>query len=373
MKIAFAVLNWFLGLLFVLLFLLALYSRYYFSSLFLLLIVILLVPPLREFVSQHLGIPLPLWVRLTLTPVLFFLFVSLVFRGMGNPDSIYKNPEIEQRLMAIYEAKMEQWPVPYKSRTIRTSYGRIYIIVSGPEKAPPVFLLHASAMASWSWLNNIEGLNRHYRTYAIDTIGDAGRSVLDDVTRFPDDGQKLAELYAEIMDSLGIPMAYFIGASQGGFIATHMALYRPERVKKLILCGPMGYTGTISSVLRILLTTMFPVKPVQKSTIHWAFGTDPRVNHMVKDWFELILEGVISRQARPQPFTQQDLHRLPMPVLLLLGQRDGLVGNPEKAIRLVKSVPRIQVAILDTGHLIGAEKPDQFNQKVIDFIETESP
>ena len=287
---------------------------------------------------------------------------------MGNPDSIYKYPEIEKKLMAIYEAKMEQWPIPYETRYIKSSYGKIHVIISGPETAPSLLLLHASAMASWSWLYNIGGLNRYYRTYAVDTIGDAGRSVLDDITRFPGDGEALAKLYTEIMDTLGVQKACFIGASQGGFIATHMALYKPERVEKLILCGPMGYTGTTSSVLRILFTTMFPVSPIQKSATRWAFGSDPDINEAVGEWFRLILEGVISRQARPQPFTQQDLQRLQMPVLLILGKRDGLVGDPENIIRHVQDIPRIKVEICDTGHLISAERPDQFNRIVIDFI-----
>ena len=79
------------------------------------------------------------------------------------------------------------------------------------------------------------------------------------------DGKALSELYTEIMDTLGIQRACFIGASQGGFISTNMALYASERVEKIILCGPMGYTGTNISVLRILITAMFPVKPIQNS------------------------------------------------------------------------------------------------------------
>jgi pimeloyl-ACP methyl ester carboxylesterase len=168
--------------------------------------------------------------------------------------------------------------------------------------------------------------------------------------------------------TLGVQEACFICASQGGFISTNIALYAPERVEKLILCGPMGYTGTNASVLRILFTTMFPVKPIQDSATRWAFGDDPQVNKAVGEWFRLILEGVISRQARPQPFKHQQLQSLNMPVLLLLGKRDGLVGNPENTKQLAKNIADVQVEILDTGHLVSAEKPDQFNTLVHDFI-----
>jgi len=368
MKTTFMVLNWIFGIVFFLLFWLSLFSKHYLPSIFILIITVLLIPPLRQWISDVIGIPLPIWLRSLLIPLLFILSIFLIFKGMGNKYSIYKNPEIEKKLMAIYENRMAQWPVPYESRYIKTKYGKVFVIISGPEDAPPILLLHASAMASWSWLYNIKGLNKYYRTYSIDTIGDAGRSVLDDIEKYPKDGKTLVELYKEIMDTLGVQKACFMGASQGGFISTNMALYAPERVEKLILCGPMGYTGTNISVLRILFTTMFPVKPIQESATRWAFGNDPEVNQAVGEWFGLILEGVISRQARPQPFTPEQLQSINMPVLLLLGKRDGLVGNPEHTKQLVQDIPDVQVAMLDTGHLISAERPHQFNKLVIDFI-----
>jgi pimeloyl-ACP methyl ester carboxylesterase len=48
---------------------------------------------------------------------------------------------------------------------------------------------------------------------------------------------------------LGIEKAYVVGASEGGFIGTNFALYTPERVEKLALLGPMGYSGAFQSVL----------------------------------------------------------------------------------------------------------------------------
>ena len=57
-----------------------------------------------------------------------------------------------------------------------------------------------------------------------------------------------------------------------------------------------------------------------------------------------------------------------MPVLLLLGKRDGLVGNPENTKQLAQHITDVQVEILDTGHRISAEMPEHFNKLVIDFI-----
>ncbi len=368
MKQFFAVLGWSLAVVFFVLFLLGLFSGHYLASIPIVLAILILVPPVRRWLIDDLRIPLPVWLRAVLVPVCFFLFIYLIFAGMGNAYSIYRDPGIKQKLMEIYDRRMSEWPVPYESKYLETGYGRVHVIISGPEKAPAIILLHASAMASWSWLYNIEGLDREYRTYCIDTIGDAGRSVLKDVTVFPADGRALAELYGELMDQLHIGHAVFIGASQGGFIATNMALYAPARVDRLILCGPMGYTGTTGSVLRILFTTMFPLKPIQESATRWAFGDDPVVNRAVGEWFRTIMEGVISRQARPTPFTPEQLQKITMPVLMLLGKRDGLVGDPDDSRALVKNFPAARIEVLDTGHLISAEQPVRFNDLVTGFL-----
>jgi pimeloyl-ACP methyl ester carboxylesterase len=368
MKTVFRILSWIFGSICVLLFILSLLSGHYFASIFILLAGLILIPPIRSRMQKITGFAIRLWLRILIVAVFLVLFLYIIFSGMGNKHSIYKSPEIKFQLMTIYKNRMVHWPVPYEDRYIQTRYGKVYVIMCGEESAAPLVLLHASAMASWSWLYNVAGLAKKYRLYAIDTIGDAGRSTLDDVSIFPADGRSLAALYTELMDTLGMQKAAFVGASQGGFIATNIALYAQDRVEHLILCGPMGYGGTTTSVIRIVFTTMFPLRPIQESTTRWAFGKDQAVNQAVGDWFRLILNGVISRQARPSPFSRDQLKRINVPVLLLLGTRDGLVGNPEKTIELVRDIPNFRVELLNTGHLISAERPNEFNSMVIHFI-----
>ena len=69
---------------------------------------------------------------------------------MSAAKSIYKSPEIETKLMGIYDGKLGQWPVPYESIFLDTTYGKVHTIVSGPEDSPPAMLLHASGLSAWS-------------------------------------------------------------------------------------------------------------------------------------------------------------------------------------------------------------------------------
>jgi pimeloyl-ACP methyl ester carboxylesterase len=58
-----------------------------------------------------------------------------------------------------------------------------------------------------------------------------------------------------------------------------------------------------------------------------------------------------------------------VPVLLVLGANDNLVGDPDIAKTLVEDVPQIQVAVVETGHLLGVEHPEEVNTLIIDFFE----
>jgi pimeloyl-ACP methyl ester carboxylesterase len=328
--------------------------------------VLLLLPPVRGLLKQLVGRPIPGWLVAVLVVTLLAVFVFLSTRS--KPTSIYYTPEHEAKLMKMYDARLEAWPVPYETRFVDTQYGKVHVIISGPDQAPPLLLLHASAVSAVSWLENIEELSEYYRTFAIDTIGDVGRSELEDLGHFPADGQALSDLVADVSGKLGVERAPVVGASQGGFIATNYALHAPERVEKVVLLGPMGYAGTTASVVRIMLAAMFPLKPIREDTARWAFGDDSTVQDAYGDWLQTVVGGVASKQARPMPIPPEQIASLQVPVLLVLGARDNLVGDPEKARQLVHDSPSIQVEVIDTGHLLGVEQPDTVNDLILSFL-----
>jgi pimeloyl-ACP methyl ester carboxylesterase len=332
-------------------------------------ITLVLLPPVRALIEHFAGRPLPWWVWSVSIVVLLAAFVPL--GNVNRSTSIYKSPEVRARFMEMYDEKMQAWPVPYEDVFVDTACGNVHVIVSGPQGAPPVLLLHASGVGGWSWLYNAEALSQDHRIYAIDTLGDAGKSELHDVDRYPQNSQQQGELVAEIADKLGVEKAYVVGASEGGFIGTNYALYAPERVQKLALLGPMGYAGTTESIVRIMLTQFFPLKPIRDNTIPWAFGNDPKVVGAFGEWMQLLMAEVVPRKAAPVPFTAEQRQSLAMPVMLILGQKDNLVGDPEIARAKVQDIPDIRVEVLDSGHLIGAEQSEQVNALLTEFLQEE--
>jgi pimeloyl-ACP methyl ester carboxylesterase len=360
-------LGWILAILFGLLTISMIMLNNWLHALVLFLVVLLSLPPVSAFFQNLFGWSIHPLLRGVLIVGLLFVFVRL-FLG-AEATSIYTSPEIKARFMEIYDEKMRDWPVPYEDVFVDTQYGKVHVVVSGPEDAPPLLLLHASGVASWSWKFNVADLSQHYRTYAIDLIGDVGKSEFASLDNILKTGQDQADLYTEITTKLGVDKAYVVGASDGGFIGTNYALYYPERVEKLALFGPMGYAGATQAVLRIMFAQFFPLKPIQERTFRWAFSDNPELGAEFGEWFQLTMTGYKPARVAPFPISAEERQSLQVPVLFVLGERDNLVGDPEAARALVQDIPNVRVEVVEAGHLMGAEQPEQVNTLITGFFE----
>lgn len=367
MRVVRLVLGWFFSALFALLLLSMLLLGNWPHAAVLLAIVLLCLPPVSAYAKKRLGRTLHPAFRLAMISVLLVVFGRLL---VGSPaTSIYGSPEVRARFLAMYHARMAQWPVPYDDIFVGTSYGTVHVIASGPDDAPAMVLLHASGVSSWSWKYNVEALSREHRTYAIDLIGDAGRSEYASLDHVMRTGRDQADLYAAIMDSLGIGRAFVVGASEGGFIASNLALHHPERVRRMVLLGPMGYAGATRTVARIMFAQLFPLPRVQRSTFRWAFGDDPELARDFRDWFLLLMNSCVPAKVAPLPLPAEQRQAIRVPVLFVFGQRDNLVGDPAAAVRLVRDMPDAHVEVVDAGHLMGAERPDRVNRLIEGFFD----
>ena len=217
-------------------------------------------------------------------------------------------------------------------------------------------------------MTNVGALNKYYRTYAIDTIGEPGKSELSDIHHFPQNGKEWSDLLVEITDALNVEKSFMVGASNGGFIATNYAVYYPERIEKLALLGPMGLTpSTNENIMRITLSQIFPLKLVQDNTIHWSFGDNPELLAQIEEWFRLVF-NTAPQQSPPVTMKAEELQQVKTPALLVLGNQDNLMGDLRAVRALASHVPGIEIAEVEARHLMGMENPDTCNQLILDFF-----
>ncbi len=103
----------------------------------------------------------------------------------------------------------------------------------------PVLLLHGLAVSAEDWRPTIELLSRSgYRAIAVDALG-FGKS---DKPRSADYNLQLfADLYAGLLDKLGIEQATFVGHSMGGKFTLATAVLHPRRIKRLVIIDSEGF------------------------------------------------------------------------------------------------------------------------------------
>jgi pimeloyl-ACP methyl ester carboxylesterase len=100
----------------------------------------------------------------------------------------------------------------------------------------PVLLLHGATGTSLSWAPYTGALAGR-AAYALDTIGDVGRSRQTVPVRRPGD---LVTWLDETLAGLAIDTVHVAGTSYGGFLGLLLAVHRPERVASLTLLDPGG-------------------------------------------------------------------------------------------------------------------------------------
>jgi pimeloyl-ACP methyl ester carboxylesterase len=266
-----------------------------------------------------------------------------------NTTPIYKSPEGEREVMAIYETVLAHWPVPCETLRLPTRHGETFVIANGEKTAPPLVLLHGASSNATAWVGDVADYSRAFRVYAVDILGEAGKSAPN---RPAWDGPAYAEWLEDVLDALKVRKTSLVGISQGGWTALKFATTRPERVEKLVLLTPGGVAPTkLSFLLRAIPLSMMGRRGAEAIN-RIVFGKQPIHPDAVK-FMNVIMTHFKARMEAEQMFSDEALQRLTMPTLLLGGAQDALRSADQIAARLKKFAPDLTVITLpDMGHVL---------------------
>lgn len=171
-------------------------------------------------------------------------------RGNMPSKSIYRTPEGEAEIHAIYDRQLAQLKLPYESRMVKTRFGHTHVLAFGPQTAPPVVMLQGGNVTSPLTLGWIRPLFEKYRVYAPDTIGHPGKSA---PVRLSPRDNSYGQWLVDVLDALGLQKPALMGGSYGAGILLRAAVYAPERISKAILFIPSGLVSIPASIMIYLL------------------------------------------------------------------------------------------------------------------------
>ncbi|MBC8754101.1 alpha/beta hydrolase [Kordia sp. YSTF-M3] len=290
----------------------------------------------------------------------------------------FKSKKAKEEYLTFYDERAKLWPVPSKNKYIETSYGQTFVRISGSEDKPPLILLPGDTENSLSWMPQIKAFSEYYKTYALDHIYDNGRSIYSRPLKEPRD---FVNWLNELFDSLNLKNDInLLGFSYGGWQTSIYALAHPERLHKIILIAPSATVmqPRIGYLIPAIIVHFFPIYFITKKLVYWerkCLIKQGEVSKAIADQMieEIVLAGKCFKKRKyvnPTVLTDNDLQKLKIPVLYLIGEKEVLY-SPNKVVRRLNDVaPQIKTIIIpDASHDITHSQAAIVNKKILDFLQ----
>ncbi len=281
------------------------------------------------------------------------------------PISVFQSSEGQARFMAAYNAVLERWPVPYEELDIPTRFGVTHIIASGPREAPPLFLIHCFCGTATVWYPNQTGLCQHFRTYAVDVIGEANKS--QPVRRITSRAE-MAQWMVDVFDALQVQKAYLAGNSFGGFITMNQAMHTPERLSGIVMISPAAVFHQIFPFYtHMFLQVMFGwEKGIQKG-LDWAANGVPLDDCWTKLFTLSLRVGRPASIVLPKVFKAKELQQVRVPATLMIGDHE-VIYPPESTLRQAsRMMPGLKTVLLPhANHIAAMANVEEVNKRIVE-------
>ena len=267
---------------------------------------------------------------------------------MKEPSiSRWKSDDAKQRFHALEQAIWDDtgYPTP-EAMDVPTWAGptRVY---RWPSEGEPIVFLHGMGGTGLSWGPYVEGLAAR-DVYAVDTIGDVGRSEQTALLAGPDD---LARWLDEALAAAGIARAHLVGTSYGGYLALNLAARMPQRVASITLLDAGGLSQFRLARFMLwglpnLLGSKAPARIRRSMARTRPLLEDPRL-------MKLALLGQTNHPfGLPQPIvlTDDELRSIDVPTRVVIAGRSAPF-EPKLAAQRAALIPDVVIDVVDgAGH-----------------------
>ena len=260
-----------------------------------------------------------------------------------------------------------------------------YVDVGSPGLHDPVVLVHGLGGQWQNWLENIPRLAQERRVLALDLPGHG-------LTPEPADGKISISGYGRCVDAfcekLGLGKVDVVGNSMGGFVAAEVAIQFPQRVSRLVLVSAAGISSADALQQPVLLFgrvaaaiatntaarhRKLAARPITRHSSLLLVARHPRLlkpdlayegffKGAGKDGFDDALRACLDYDFRDR------LPDVKVPTLVVWGEKDSIipVRDADEFERLIEDSRK--VVMKDTGHIPMAERPQAFNDVLVEFL-----
>lgn len=270
----------------------------------------------------------------------------------------WRSDRAEQKFRAADDARWERATSnPPEVIDVPTSFGSTRVH-HWPGDGADIVLLHGVGDTSVRWVPYAEALVEH-NVYAIDVMGDVGRST-------PDIGFESAADYgtwlAETIDSLDLATPHIVGMSLGGYVALSYVV-QGGAAASVVLLDPVGVAelkmfGFVSWGAKAALASMAPA-----GIRHWAARRIGQPLLHDKADLKVHMRGMRGHPMKLPPlpvFTDEELASIDRPVRLVAGANSPAFDGAEMVRRASDLLSDGHVHLLpDAGHGLAMTHHDE--------------
>lgn len=181
----------------------------------------------------------------------------------------------------------------------------------------PLILLHGGFGSVEMFGPNVELLAGGRRVIGVDLQSHGRSPAADRPMRF----ETMADDVATLMKEIKLERAAVMGFSLGGGVALRLAIQHPDLVERLVLVSaPFKRRGWYPE-MTAGMEAMGPetAEPLKQSPMYEEYS---RIAPRVEDWPKLVTQ--VAALLKLDYDWSADVAKLPMPVLIVLGDADGL-------------------------------------------------
>ncbi len=227
----------------------------------------------------------------------------------------------------------------------------------------PLLLVHGLGGTGNYWTPVVSSFSDRFQVVVPDVPGSGGSEGADSLSI-----GGLAESMLALMDALGLEWAHLVGHSMGTIVCQHIAALQPQRVRDLVLLGPLaeppdpardalraraeaaesdGMEGIARTIADVALSKATKeTKPVVVGLVlELLMRQDPR--------------GYAASCRALAAARSAELEQIQCRTLLVTGDEDG-VAPPERVAEMEKRLPNASCEVLsDCGHWTLSESTER--------------
>lgn len=293
---------------------------------------------------------------------------------MIQVSQVYRSKNGKSASYSLYDQQVEALELPYQDMFLETSFGKTHLIELGKPDGKPLLVFHRGNTSSAYNLHQFKFLLKDFHTYALDSIGQPGKSAEIVLSPKNLDYGKWAK---QVIEQLHFSKMLVLGGSYGAGIITKLIATAPKKIEKAVLLMPAGIKNNLSLSIMPLALSMLQYRLTKnksyllKTALQLAAFTDSRdLDQYILPTLADSFDHVHVRAGMPSNISEQLAKKCKAPLLIMAAENDCLFPAHKVLPRAQAIFSNCQTYLLENrGHLCYLTKQEE--QQIITFLKME--